>query len=260
MHPCPPPVVSLLLVPAEVGYEPPGLGGSLVHVAGRFSHVSRGGRESGPLSRSKTKANLSWLSGRSALTRLGCPSRTWWGAWGTWLAGPALPTAPGGKGHPKQWTAPWCSCTALRGVAHFLHWAFHLAKAAQACSQQCAQGIFMEEVHASNSLSSPKLAAPAQKDLGAVNNSVWLRDFHFAGPCWPVLQGPGCSLLFAPLLHLLPGSFPLARGSPRCLPQPSRVLLTSPSPVPCLHLFSPSPCSLSAASPLSPACPSHAAY
>lgn len=47
----------------------------------------------------------------------------------------------------------------------------------------------MEEVHASNSLSSSKLAAPAQKDLGAVNNSVWLRDFHFAGPGLPIPQG-----------------------------------------------------------------------
>lgn len=266
LHPCPPLVVSLSPVPTEAAYEPPGLGDSLVHVAGRFSHVSRGGRKSGPLSRSKTKANMSWLLGRSALTWLGRPKGTWRGVWGTWLTGPAPPRAPGGKGHPEQWMAPRYSCKALEGVAHFLRWAFHLASTAQACSQQCTQGIFMEEVHASNSLSSSKLAAPAQKDLGAVNNSVWLRDFHFAGPCLPVPQGPARGWLPAPLRSALPLasqllSAVLARGSvhaPPCTtspPQPdtpSPVLPASPSPAPCLRLFSPSPSSLSATSPLLP--------
>ena len=121
--------------------------------------------------------------------RLSHPHGTRRGLWGTWLTGPAPRRGPSGKGRPEQWTAPRCSCKALERVAHFLRWAFHLANTVQACSRQCTQGIFMEEVHASNSLSSSKLAAPAQKDLGAVNNSVWLRDFHFAGPGLPIPQG-----------------------------------------------------------------------
>lgn len=111
----------------------------------------------------------------------------------------------------------------------------------------------MEEVHASNSLSSSKLAAPAQKDLGAVNNSVWLRDFHFSGPGLPLPQGPARGwLLAAP-----PCSSPLA---PQLLPgSPSPILPASPS-APCLCLSSPSPCSLSWSPPPSPRCPSHAAH
>lgn len=159
-----------------------------------------------------------------------------------------------------------CSCKGLEGAAHFLRRAFHPANAAQAGSQQQQQqqqrtrGIFMGEVHASNSLSSFKLAAPAQKDLGAVNNSAWLRDFHFTGPCSPIPQGPA-------------GAAWLCRASPRLRPTPWGLCTLLPSPPPCpslhaqprppaslLHLpllsaclfFPPSPCSLSGGLPLLP--------
>lgn len=160
-----------------------------------------------------------------------------------------------------------CSCKELEGAAHFLHRAFHPANTAQTGSQQQQQqqqrhtrGIFMGEVHASNSLSSFKLAAPAQKDLGAVNNSAWLRDFHFAGPCSPIPQGPA-------------GAAWPCRASPRLRPTAwgSCTLLPSPPPCPSLHtqprppasllhlpllsaclFFPPSPCSLSGGLPPPP--------
>lgn len=127
-----------------------------------------------------------------------------------------------------------------------LRWVFHLANTAQARSRQRTQGIFMEEVHASNSLSSSKLAAPAQKDLGAVNNSVWLRDFHFAGPRSPIPQGPvgaGCLLLPSRCSARFPAPFRRAaemlpaRVSPHRPPAPSSPFSASPSPAPRLHLF-----------------------
>lgn len=98
----------------------------------------------------------------------------------------APPRAPGGEGHPEEWTILLCS---WKELLIFLCRAFHLANSSAARWRRRARGIFMEEVHASNSLSSSKLAAPAQKDLGAVNNSVWLRDFHFSGPGWLLPQG-----------------------------------------------------------------------
>lgn len=123
----------------------------------------------------------------------------------------------------------------LEGVAHFLCWAFHLANSAPARWRQRARGIFMEEVHASNSLSSSKLATPAQKDLGAVNNSVWLRDFHFAGPGSLLPQGParGC------LPH------PLWRGAPHPPHPPCFTFCSLPASFLSISLFfvcaSPSP-------------------
>lgn len=118
--------------------------------------------------------------------------------------------------------SPSVRLQALEGVAHFLCWAFHLANTTRACSRHCTQGIFMEEVHASNSLSSFKLAAPAQKDLGAVNNSVWLRDFHFAGPCSPIPQGS--ALRVAPRPHTAcPAPSRCAAGGP-ALPSPVLLL------------------------------------
>lgn len=217
LHPCPPPAGSLPRVPAETAAEPPGLGDSLLHVAGRFARVSRGGRESGPLSRSKTKANPSWLSGRSSLTHSGAQTGR-----GREHGGPrSCPTQGSGWRRASQGTGS--PSVQLEGVAHFLRWVFHLANSSPACSRQCAQGIFMEEVHASNSLSSSKLAAPAQKDLGAVNNSVWLRDFHFAGPGLLLPQGPARGWLPSPLLSFLSSLSPAPRwrGAPHTrLPQP----------------------------------------
>lgn len=182
----------------------------------------------------------------------------WWGLQGTWprqglLVQRGIPSHAGRSVQPQG---------AGRSYS-LLHWVFHLANTAQARSRQRTQGIFMEEVHASNSLSSSKLAAPAQKDLGAVNNSVWLRDFHFAGPCSPLPQGPARGRL-----PLLPSAAPLASpllsaALPRCSPHVSP--LTAPQPIlPLLRFtfscsppasFSPSPCSLSAASPAPPPVP-----
>ena len=113
------------------------------------------------------------LGAKRSLTQRGRPSGTLRGSTGDVAPGPTRPRGPGGKGDPEQHPAPRCSCQALEGAAHALCWASHLAAAARARSRQRARGIFMEEVHASNSLSSSELAAPAQKDLGAVNNSAW---------------------------------------------------------------------------------------
>lgn len=146
---------------------------------------------------------------------------------------------------------PSVQLQALEGVAHFLRWAFHLANTTRACSRHCTQGIFMEEVHASNSLSSFKLAAPAQKDLGAVNNSVWLRDFHFAGPCSPIPQGS--ALLIAPPLHTAcPAPSRCAAGGP-ALPSPVLLLpcFTFSCSLPASFFLHP-PVLCLAASPLSP--------
>lgn len=50
------------------------------------------------------------------------------------------------------------------------------------------RGPFNEEVYAFNSLSLPKPVI--QQDLGAVNNSVWLRDFHCSAAAGSVPTGP----------------------------------------------------------------------
>lgn len=162
-----------------------------------------------------------------------------------------------------------CSCKTLEGAARFLHWAFHLANAAQARSQQRTRGIFMGEVHASNSLSSFKLAAPAQKDLGAVNNSAWLRDFHFAGPCSPIPQGPaGAAWLRRASPRLHPTAWRGACAHSCLSPPPCASLRARPRPpASLLHLPLLSACLFSSISPFfvwlpppsSPACPSQAA-
>lgn len=149
-----------------------------------------------------------------------------------WLTGPALPRALGGKGHPEQWTALGAAARHWKGLLVFSAGLF-IWLVQRRPAHGSARGIFMEEVHASNSLSSSKLAAPAQKDLGAVNNSVWLRDFHFAGPCSPIPQGLARGWPPIPPLAswLLPAA--LARGSvpvPPALPPPA--LCAQPCP-PC---------------------------
>lgn len=76
---------------------------------------------------------------------------------------------------------------------------------------------FIEEVYAFNSLSLSKPAV--QQDLGAVNNSVWLRDFHCSAAAG---LGPQAR---SGLSRTLLGS-----------PSPGPFVLSLPLPAPSLHV------------------------